>query len=145
MLEVIVEAGDWGGLGADAALVREAVFIRELGIDAPLVSDDADLHAVHVVAYRRGAAVAAARLLPDGAIGRLAVLPCARRAGIGSMILDALIAHAQRRGDACVRLYAQRDAVPFYLRHRFSAVGEPFYQAGVVHIEMARPLDGEPR
>ena len=142
MEDVIVEAGDWRGLGADAARVREAVFVRELGIVAPLVSDEADLDAVHVVAYRLGDAVAAARLLPDGAIGRLAVLARARRTGIGSQVLLALIAQAEQRGDASVWLYAQRDAVSFYLRHRFSCVGEPFYEAGVEHVEMARTLGG---
>lgn len=143
MQDVTIEAGDWHGLGADAAHVREAVFVRELGIAAPLISDEADLDAVHVVAYRSGDAVAAARLLPDGAIGRLAVLPCARRSGIGSQILLALIAHAEQRGDASVWLYAQREAVPFYLRHQFSRVGEPFFEAGVEHIEMVRMLSGD--
>lgn len=141
MQDVIVEAGDWHGLGVDASRVREAVFVRELGIVAPLISDEADLDAVHVVAYRLGDAVAAARLLPDGAIGRLAVLACARRAGIGSQILLTLIAHAAKRGDISVWLYAQRDAVSFYLRHHFSCVGEPFYEAGVEHVEMMRVLD----
>lgn len=145
MRDVTVQAGDWHGLGNDAASVREAVFVRELGIAAPLVSDEADLDAVHVVAYREGDAIAAARLLPDGAIGRLAVLPRARRSGVGSLILEALLAHAIQRGDACVRLYAQRDAVPFYLRHQFSTVGEPFYEAGVEHVEMVRQLEGNGR
>lgn len=143
MQGITVESGDWPALGTDAARVREAVFVREQGIDAPLVSDEADLDAVHVVAYRGRDAVAAARLLPDGAIGRLAVLADARRMGVGSLILHALITHAQRRGDRCVRLYAQRDAVPFYLRHAFSPVGEPFYEAGIEHVEMARRLPTE--
>lgn len=140
---ITVESGGWQALGMDAARVREAVFVRELGIDAPLISDEADLDAVHVVAYRWGDAVAAARLLPDGMIGRLAVLAIARRMGVGSLILHTLIAHAEQRGDRCVRLYAQRDAVPFYLRHAFSPVGEPFYETGVEHVEMARRLPTE--
>ncbi|MGG1943512.1 GNAT family N-acetyltransferase [Trinickia sp. NRRL B-1857] len=140
MQDLTLRAGDWHGLGKDAACVREAVFVRELGIEAPLISDEADLAAVHVVAYREGDAIAAARLLPDGAIGRLAVLPHERSAGVGSKILEALLVCATERGDECVRLYAQRDAVPFYLRHRFSTVGEPFYEAGVEHIEMVRQL-----
>lgn len=140
MREVTIASGKWSSIGADASRVREAVFIRELGVDAPLVSDEADNGAVHVVAYRQGEPIAAARLLPDGAIGRLAVLPCARREGIGSRLLRTLIEHAARRGDARVRLYAQRDAVSFYLRHGFASVGEPFYEGGVEHIEMARPL-----
>lgn len=141
MQEVTIAAGDWGGLGADAARVRDAVFVRELRIAAPLISDESDLEALHVVAYRDGDVIAAARLLPDGAIGRLAVLPEARRTGIGSRVLDALIAHATRRGDACVRLYAQRPAVSFYLQHGFTTVGEPFHEAGIEHVEMMRPLD----
>jgi predicted GNAT family N-acyltransferase len=144
MQDVTVEAGDWHRLGTDAAAIREAVFVRELGVAAP-VSDEADPDAVQVVAYRQGDAVAAARLLPDGAIGRLAVLPCARGVGIGSLILHTLIAHAMQRGDACVRLYAQRDAMPFYLRHQFTVAGEPFYEAGVEHVEMMRRLDRDRR
>lgn len=141
MQNVTIAAGDWGRLGADAARVREAVFVRELQIAAPLVSDEADSDALHVVAYAQGDAVAAARLLPDGAIGRLAVLPTARHTGIGSRVLRTLIEHAADRGDACIRLYAQHEAVPFYLRHGFSTVGAPFYEAGVEHIEMVKSLD----
>lgn len=141
MQSVTIVAGDWGRLGADAARVREAVFVHELRIAAPLVSDEADSDAVHVVAYAQGDAVAAARLLPDGAIGRLAVLASARRTGIGSRVLGALIEHAAHRGDARLRLYAQHEAVPFYLRHGFSTVGAPFYEAGVEHIEMVKALD----
>lgn len=140
MQSVTIAAGNWGKLGADAARVREAVFVRELQIAAPLVSDEADSDALHVVAYAHGDAVAAARLLPDGAIGRLAVLPSARRMGVGSLVLRALIEHAVHRGDACLRLYAQHEAVPFYLRHGFSTVGAPFVEAGVEHIEMMKSL-----
>ncbi|WP_038801944.1 GNAT family N-acetyltransferase, partial [Burkholderia oklahomensis] len=37
-----------------------------------------------------------------------------------------------------VRLYAQQRAVAFYLRLGFRVVGEPFVEAGVQHVEMAR-------
>jgi predicted GNAT family N-acyltransferase len=144
MSDVIVQTGDWATLGADATMVRDAVFVREQRIAAPLEWDEADLDALHVVAYREHGTtrypVATGRLLPGGAIGRLAVLMEARRGGIGSRVLQALIAHAARRGDACVRLYAQQEVVPFYLRHGFATVGEPFEEAGVQHIEMCRVL-----
>lgn len=143
MQNVTIATGEWSDVGVDAGRVREAVFVCELGIDAPLVSDDADLDAIHAVAYAQDGAVAAGRLLRDGAIGRLAVLSSARRTGIGSLLLNSLIDHAAARGDVCVRLYAQRDAVPFYLHHGFSTVGEPFYEAGVEHVEMMRPIDVE--
>jgi predicted GNAT family N-acyltransferase len=148
MGEVVVQIGNWATLGSDATLVREAVFVREQRIAAPLEWDEADRNAVHVVAYGGLGAtrypVATGRLLPGGAIGRLAVLMEARRGGIGSRVLQTLIAQAARQGYACVRLYAQQEAIPFYLRHGFATVGEPFEEAGILHIEMSRMLaDGD--
>lgn len=144
MSEFTVDTGDWPKLGADATLVRDAVFVREQRIAAPHEWDDADLEALHVVAYRaseRGRhPVGTGRLLPDGAIGRLAVLEDARRRGIGSHMLRTLIARAAGRGDAAVWLYSQSPVVPFYERHGFTKVGDPFEEAGVEHVEMRRIL-----
>ncbi len=146
MSEFTVETGDWPKLGADAALVRDAVFVREQRIARPHEWDDADLDALHIVAYRASKGgnrpVGTGRLLPDGAIGRLAVLEEARRRGIGSQMLRTLIEHAASRGDAAVWLYSQSRVAPFYERHGFSKVGEPFEQAGVEHVEMRRALGG---
>ncbi|RKP52852.1 GNAT family N-acetyltransferase [Trinickia fusca] len=148
MSDVIVQAGDWATLGADAASVRHAVFVREQHVTALLEWDDADLDALHVVAYRQeGAqrrAVASARLLPGGTIGRLAVLTDSRRGGVGSRMLQTLLTYAQQRGERSVRLYARCDVVPFYLRHGFTTVGEIFVEAGIEHIEMRRVLVNTP-
>ncbi|MBR8460029.1 GNAT family N-acetyltransferase [Burkholderia dolosa] len=144
MTDRVVETGDWATLGGDAARIRDAVFVREQQIPPEWALDDDDALSVHAVAYRidpaTGArrAVATGRLLPSGTIGRVAVLADARGQGIGSAVLAALLDAARRRGDAVVRLYAQNSAVPFYLRHGFAAIGEPFVEAGVPHVEMAR-------
>ncbi|MBR8301175.1 GNAT family N-acetyltransferase [Burkholderia dolosa] len=144
MTDRVVETGDWATLGGDAARIRDAVFVREQQIPPEWALDDDDVLSVHAVAYRidptTGArrAVATGRLLPSGTIGRVAVLADARGQGIGSAVLAALLDAARRRGDAVVRLYAQDSAVPFYLRHGFAAIGEPFVEAGVPHVEMAR-------
>jgi predicted GNAT family N-acyltransferase len=148
MSEFTVETGDWPRLGADATLIRDAVFFREQRIAALHEWDDADLDALHVVAYRASARgrqpVGTGRLLPGGAIGRLAVLEEARRRGIGSHMLRILIARAAGRGDAAVWLYSQSRVVPFYERHGFTQIGEPFEEAGVEHVEMRRPLTTPP-
>lgn len=148
MSEFTVETGDWPRLGADATLIRDAVFFREQRIAALHEWDDADLDALHVVAYRASARgrqpVGTGRLLPGGAIGRLAVLEEARRRGIGSHMLRILIARAAGRGDAAVWLYSQSRVVPFYERHGFTKIGEPFEEAGVEHVEMRRPLTTPP-
>ncbi len=144
MDRIEVESGGWSRLGGDASRIRAAVFVREQRIPAELALDDDDLDAQHVVAYlvddatlaRR--AIATGRLLPDGAIGRIAVLADARGRGAGSRVLEALLAAARARGDARVRLYAQQDAVSFYRQRGFSIVGAPFEAAGIAHVELAR-------
>ncbi|MDN7523667.1 GNAT family N-acetyltransferase [Burkholderia orbicola] len=125
-----VETGDWTVLGGDAARIRDAVFVREQQIPPEWELDDDDPLSLH--------AVATGRLLPSGTIGRVAVLADMRGQGVGSAVLNALLDAARRRGEAVVRLYAQDSAVSFYLRHGFAAVGEPFVEAGVPHVEMTR-------
>jgi predicted GNAT family N-acyltransferase len=146
MGKISVLIGNWATLGLDAARVRDAVFVREQQIPAALEWDAADTDALHAVAYseRLGErrAVGTGRLLATGAIGRVAVLRDARRGGIGSRLVEMLVGHAQQRGDAHVQLCAQRAAVPFYLRHGFAIVGEPFEEAGVPHVQMMRVLLG---
>ena len=46
----------------------------------------------------------------------------------------------RRLGDAEVRLHAQTSAQAFYARAGFTPVGSVFEEAGIPHIEMARPL-----
>jgi len=142
---VDVRLGDWGRLGADAQHVRHAVFGEEQGIAADLVADDNDARALQAVAYNRfGVPVACGRLLqaaPSLAqIGRMAALATVRGAGLGTAVLDALLQAARKRGDREVMLKAQSAATPFYRRAGFVAVGEPFVEAGVPHLEMRRAL-----
>jgi predicted GNAT family N-acyltransferase len=146
MSEISLQVGDWATLGLDAARVRDAVFVREQQIPAALAWDETDSDALHAVAYSGQSGerrpVGTGRLLASGAIGRMAVLREARCAGVGSRLLETLVGHARERGDTQVDLYAQRSAVPFYLQHGFSTVGEEFVEAGVPHILMVRVLRG---
>ncbi|MGG5542908.1 GNAT family N-acetyltransferase [Burkholderia vietnamiensis] len=143
-VETETQTGDWAVLGADAARIRDAVFVREQRIPPEWELDDEDPLSLHAVAYRvdraSGArrAVATGRLLRTGTIGRVAVLADARRQGAGSAVLHALLEAARQRGGPLVRLYAQDEAVPFYLRHGFTTIGEPFDALGVPHVEMVR-------
>ncbi|MDN7905212.1 GNAT family N-acetyltransferase [Burkholderia diffusa] len=139
-----VETGDWAVLGGDAARIRDAVFVREQRIPPEWELDDEDPLSLHAVAYRVDAAtgarraVATGRLLRNGTIGRVAVLADARGQGAGSDVLHALLDAARHRGEPVVRLYAQDTAVSFYVRHGFAAIGEPFVEIGVPHVEMTR-------
>ena len=88
----------------------------------------------------RGTPIGCGRLLPDGHVGRMAVLASWRGRGVGAALLTRLVAAAQARGDARVVLNAQVQAMPFYARFGFAPVGAPFVEAGIPHQAMARAL-----
>ena len=119
--------------------VRHAVFVVEQRVPESLEWDDADAVSVHALAVDAdGAPIGCARLLPDGHIGRVAVLAAWRRRGVGHALVSRLIDEASGRGDARVIVNAQVDAMPFYARYGFVASGEAFEEAGISHRVMAR-------
>jgi predicted GNAT family N-acyltransferase len=85
-----------------------------------------------------------ARLLQPSAtvakVGRMAVLKDARGNGYGARLLQALIRCARQRSHKEVRLSAQRTAESFYAAHGFIALGEPFDEVGIPHVEMRLSL-----
>jgi YbgC/YbaW family acyl-CoA thioester hydrolase len=140
-----VKTGSWAELGSDAQKIRSEVFIEEQRIPADMEWDEADRTAVHAVAYNRlGQPVATGRLLQPkpgvGKVGRMAVHKVLRGSGVGRQVLEALMAVAAARGDTEAVLHAQRSAEGFYLGLGFEPRGEAFEEAGIAHIEMARPL-----
>ena len=128
--------GDWAAMQADAKPIRMEVFVQEQNVPAELEMDDRDAVCLHAVAYDAGGnALGTGRLLPDGHIGRMAVLRSARGAGVGGAILKGLMEKARERGDEKVVLSAQTHAAEFYLAHGFAMAGDVFYEAGIPHIE----------
>ena len=80
------------------------------------------------------------RLMPDGHIGRMAVLRSWRGMGVGSALLTRLLDVARALGMYRVALNAQIQALPFYLHHGFQPEGEEFLEAGIRHRRMGRDL-----
>lgn len=123
--------------------VREAVFIVEQRIPADLEWDDDDPVCLHALAEddeRRP--IGCGRLLPDGHIGRMAVLAEWRGRGVGAALLAELIDAARKRGHAAARLHAQTHAAPFYARYGFAAEGDDYLEAGIPHRTMVLKLAG---
>jgi predicted GNAT family N-acyltransferase len=135
-----LRVGDWRSLGDDAGRVRRAVFVAEQGIPAELEWDEWDAQSVHAVLDRDGAPVATGRLLPDGHIGRMAVLASVRRQGLGALILERLVACAAARGDTEVELSAQSYVCDFYAAHGFVAEGDEYLDVGIPHRRMRRSI-----
>ncbi|MDD3518707.1 MAG: GNAT family N-acetyltransferase [Chromatiales bacterium] len=121
--------------------VREAVFVIEQGVPLEMEWDEMDSVSTHLLAVDlNGVAIGTARLLPDGHIGRLAVLGEWRRHGVGRALLDTAIALANARGLAKVMLNAQTQALAFYERAGFHVSGPEFMEAGIPHIAMEKRL-----
>ena len=127
---------DWADAQTLAKPIRTRVFIEEQHVPEHEEWDDEDSTALHVIAFKDGEAVATARLTQKGKIGRMAVLKFHRHQGIGSMMLVKLIAAAKQRGLQEIKLWSQTHAQAFYKKHGFTAQGDEFLDAGILHVEM---------
>jgi predicted GNAT family N-acyltransferase len=134
-----IESGSWEGLGEAAHAVREAVFVVEQGVPRELELDANDAPSRHVLARdAQRTAIGTGRLLPDGHIGRMAVLPGWRGQGVGRALLELLLDEAGALGMAALVLNAQVQACGFYRRFGFVEVGDEFFEAGLPHRAMRR-------
>lgn len=117
--------------------IRERVFILEQHVPAELEWDGIDVDCVHVLATdHSNRAIGTGRLLPDGHIGRMAVLREWRGQGVGSRLMERLMTEAKHRAYPRLLLNAQVSALPFYARFGFVSRGDVFDEAGIPHMEM---------
>ncbi|MBI5042142.1 MAG: GNAT family N-acetyltransferase [Gammaproteobacteria bacterium] len=133
----LIAPADWPGDAASLRAIRDAVFVRELGISPDLEWDGLDPDCAHLLAYDMdGNPIGTARMQADGHIGRMAVLPEWR--GVGGALLLMLIELAAAHNLDEVYLDAQTQAAGFYHLHGFIASGDEFEAAGIPHIRMTR-------
>ncbi len=124
--------------------IRRRVFVEEQGVDPALEVDGLDPDCRHWIAETEGRAVGTARArLGDGRakIQRVAVLPEARGAGLGTRLVRAIL--DELAADPSLReawLESQTHALAFYERLGFVAEGAEFMDAGMPHRRMRRPL-----
>lgn len=137
-----VKPAVWPRDEALLAAIRRRVFVDEQQVPPELEWDGEDAGARHWLARQDGRPVGTVRLLADGHIGRLAVLPEARRAGIGAALLEAAVRAAYAVGIREVYLHAQVHALGFYARYGFVSEGPEFMDAGIPHRLMRRVLRG---
>ena len=132
-----VRTASWAADFAALRAVRETVFVAEQGVPVELEWDGLDPGCRHLLAEdAHGRPIGCARLLPDGHIGRMAVLAPWRGRGVGRALLRAMLGQAAASGVAMVRLNAQVQALGFYAREGFKACGDEFDDAGIAHRAM---------
>ncbi len=138
-MPVKVLAATWQDDQEQLMSVRRRVFVEEQGIPESEELDEMDPGCRHALAFTAtGELAGTGRLAPSGKIGRIAVLPCYRRAGIGAAIVTHLVNQATELGLPQVYLHAQADSVGFYERLGFRAEGPVFDEVGIPHRRMRR-------
>lgn len=128
---------NWASAERQIKPVREAVFIKEQHVPVELEWDGLDITCTQILSFLDDdTPVGTARLLPNGHIGRMAVLNNYRNHGIGSAMLDTLLVYAKEHQISDLFLFAQTQAIPFYEQHGFTATGDIFMDAGIPHQKM---------
>ncbi len=136
----------WSSHAQALEAIRAKVFIDEQSVPEEVERDGQDEGASHFLAIdEAGQQIGCARLLPDGQIGRMAVLPERRGKGVGFKLLELAVAEAQKLGFTEVFLNAQTHAERFYRRAGFMPVGKEFMEAGIPHqrMELRLPIPFE--
>ena len=134
--EPLIKLMTWDEARTHASPIRFTVFCEEQGVPREIELDEQDRVSIHAVVFEGATPIATGRLLPDGHIGRMAVLKKWRNRGIGSLMLRKLLERAKERGEPQIALSAQIHAVPFYRAHGFVEEGSEYLEAGIRHQAM---------
>jgi len=140
MNEISVRIADWGSTEA-LRDIRRHVFIDEQQIPEELEWDADDAGSTHFLISCGAEPIGTARLLSDGRIGRVALMPQWRGQGLGEQLMRAVMAHAQSLGMQTLHLSAQTYALDFYRRLGFTPCSEEYLEAGIPHLAMRREAD----
>jgi predicted GNAT family N-acyltransferase len=120
-----------------------AVFVEEQKVPPWEEMDHYDEEATHYLVEDGLVAAATARIVDKGErvgkIGRVAVLKEYRGSGVGSRLMEHVLADNRERF-CCLILDAQVQVIPFYERLGFAAGGDVFLDAGIEHRAMSLNL-----
>lgn len=136
MNNIEIRVADWGSTEA-LRHIRQVVFIDEQQVPSDLEWDAEDADATHFLLTVDEQQVGTARLLGNGRIGRVALLPQARGKGLGRELMLAVMQHAQQQGMTRLTLSAQTHALDFYRQLGFVPCSDVYLDAGIPHRSMS--------
>lgn len=135
MSDVRIDIVDWDSCQPLRDIRRE-VFIDEQQVPAEEEWDNYDATAVHFLMSVDGEPAGTARLLPDGHIGRVAIVRRWRGKGLGDDLMRRVMDHAREKGMTILALSAQTQALDFYTRLGFRVCSNEYIEAGIPHHAM---------
>jgi|LSQX01.3.fsa_nt_gb predicted GNAT family N-acyltransferase len=127
----------------DAMALRQEVFVDEQGFVDEF--DAFDAIAYHVTLYKEAVCVGVGRVYQDSDgsfhLGRIAIKKEERHKGYGRIIMDELEQLARRQGAKKLALSSQVQALKFYERCGYQAVGPRHMEQHCPHQNMIKLLD----
>lgn len=124
--------------------LRHRVFVVEQGVPEDQEQDHLDATATHLLVRDALGPVGTARIVferQNAKIGRVCVLDRARGNGLGAdLIRKSVEIAAATAGVRTVSLGAQVNALAFYEKLGFTAIGPVYMDAGIEHRDMVRDL-----
>ncbi|MFK5922617.1 MAG: GNAT family N-acetyltransferase [Verrucomicrobiota bacterium] len=142
MKRFFIRQVDWEEARQKLLAVRFEVFVEEQQVPEEMEQDEWDARCLHLLAEDEdGGAIGTARLMPEGRLGRVAVVKKWRRCGVGAALVEQLEQAACQRGMASLILHSQTWTIPFYKSLGFVlAEGCEFFEAGIPHRLMEKNL-----
>ncbi len=130
---------------AEARRLRHEVLFAPFGISSSTDFDDENPDSTHMAAFDHGRVVGYGRLVMRGReaqIRHVCVSPRAQGHGVGTEILNSLVALARKNGAGLVFLNARFTALGVYRRLGFKEVGEliPAEDVALPHKRMEMRL-----
>lgn len=126
----------------DAIRLRVDIFIKEQGCAPGWEPDEDDKQAIQYVALLDNRVVATGRALQTGPteykIQRMAIDASHRKQGIGSQLLEFMVADLQKQNPKRFWMQSQVHAQPFYEKHGFRAISKPYNLHGIMHVDMEK-------
>jgi len=123
--------------------IRKQVFVNEQDVPLDREIDGLDNDSDHIILFFENTSCGCARLRYSDnimKIERVAVLSDYRGKGFGKKIISFCLEHALNKKIKEVRLHAQFHLKDFYASFGFKEIGNTFYDAGILHIEMVKKI-----
>ncbi len=125
---------------AECLRLRRLVFIEEQQVPEDEEVDGDDDHCTHILAHVDGEAMGAARfqyINGKAKIQRVCVLKEARGTGLGAQLMRGILETIKAEGKVeTAVLGSQTHALAFYEKLGFSAFGDEYLDAGILHQDM---------
>lgn len=125
--------------------LREEILRKPLGMKFSQADLDKEFDDIHIAMFDANKNILGCLVLSKGENKRIkmrqvAVKESEQKTGVGSLLVGFSEEWSREQHFNVIYCHARDNAVPFYLKHRYVKVGEPFTEVNIVHYKMEKTL-----